>query len=149
MARNCRACANHSGVYVDVEAAVKERTRHVRGRDSYEIGFTTGRSLGERLGTNVERYLVERTGSESDALSFGSEALAWVENLPLRFANELRGLAEGSGIHTVRIAEWAYVEVHLQREGCSSFLRRQDGRVWLGHNNDTYVPDLWGYVATK
>ena len=41
------------------------------------------------------------------------------------------------------------MEAYLQKAGCSSFLRRQDGRVWLGHNNDTYVPDLLGYVAIK
>lgn len=132
-----------------MEAAVRKRTRHVRGRDSYEIGFTTGRSLGERLGTNVERYLVERTGSDLEARSFGSEALAWAVDLPSRFANEIRGIAEGSRIHPERIAEWAYVEAYLQKPGCSSFLRRQEGCIWLGHNNDTYVPDLWGYATIK
>ena len=120
---------------------IEQRIRRVAGRDGFAIGVAVGQDLGERLRRNVDRYLQERTDADVDNLSFGSDAGAWVESLPLRFKSEFRGLAEGSGIPLERIAEWAYVEAYLQKAGCSSFLRRQDGRVWLGHNNDTYVPD--------
>ncbi len=121
---------------------IEQRIRRVAGRDGFAIGVAVGKDLGGRLQSNVDRYLRERTDADPDTLSFGSEAMAWVESLPLRFKSEIRGLAEGSGTSLERIAEWAYVEVYLQKAGCSSFLRRQDGRVWLGRKRRCVLDHL-------
>jgi hypothetical protein len=60
----------------------------------------------------------------------------------------MEGLAEGSGAPLQRIAEWSFVEECVVG-GCSAFVCDVGGDLWVGRNNDIWVPDLWGYVTIR
>lgn len=70
----------------------------------------------------------------------------WISSLPEHICDRFRGLSEGSGIPLERIAHWGYQEIALS-QGCSSIICRSKGKVRIGHNNDTFVPELWGYIT--
>ncbi len=75
-------------------------------------------------------------------------ALPWLRGLSQRFQEELEGLAEGSGIPLELLAQWSFIE-ECEKRGCSGAVILVDGQAWVARNNDTYVPELWGYVAVK
>ena len=75
-------------------------------------------------------------------------ALPWLRRLPERFQQELEGMAAGSGAPLQLLAEWSYVEEYENQECSGAILLFQD-RAWVARNNDTYVPEMWGYVAVR
>lgn len=115
-----------------------------------EIGRAAGRSLGPRLEQTIERYMAERPrfarSLDMDELRRG--AIPWVRTLPQRFQEELEGLAEGAGLPLQRVAEWNYIEVCID-DGCSGFVGRFDGHVWVARNNDAFVPGIEGDVTIR
>ena len=125
------------------------RSYHLRG-SAREIGFALGRALGEKLGQNIGRYIEKLPGSQgsldTDKLRRG--ALPWLLSLPLRFQDELEGMAEGVNIPLRRLAEWGFVEQCVQN-GCSGLVGLFEGRAWVARNNDTFVPDMRGYMTIR
>ena len=115
-----------------------------------EVGRAAGRTIGPRFGTLIERYIRERPqwpgALDSDLLH--AHALPWLRALPERFQEELEGLAEGADLPLQLVAEWQYVESCV-KDGCSGFVGRIGGHVWIARNNDTFVPDLWGHAVVK
>jgi hypothetical protein len=125
------------------------RTYYARGTP-YEIGYAIGKSLGIKLENNIAQYIRQRPGQGEtlDLCKLQSEALDFLNGLPKRFQDEFEGLADGADLPLQRLAEWAYVEECVQ-ETCSGFVGRIDGRVWVARNNDSYVPELWGYLTIR
>jgi hypothetical protein len=115
----------------------------------YAVGFALGQQIGVRLEENITRYLqqgpVGQRGLELLRLREG--ALGWMQSLPVRFQQEMEGLAAGAGIALQRVAEWCYAEECPP--GCSAFLIKMNGQVWVGRNNDLWAPDLWGYATLR
>jgi hypothetical protein len=113
----------------------------------YQIGLTLGEKLGGQLEADIDRYLHQGPGRFCDldwaALSAG--AMDWHRSLPQRYQTELEGMADGSGVPLQRIAEWGYVDAG----GCSGYLRKEGQHLWIGRNNDLWVPDLWGYAIRR
>ena len=126
-----------------------DRVYHFKGSPK-EIGFAMGRALGAGLEQNISRYIQRRPtrpgALDMDALCTG--AMPWLRSLPRRFQDEFEGLAEGANLSLQRIAEWAFVEQCVQ-DGCSGFVCLLDGHAWVGRNNDTFVPEMWGYVTIR
>lgn len=127
-----------------------DRIITVSGEDAYEAGVCLGKSLGNAFGLNIAHYTEKRTGSVKnfEAEVFQSKAIPWLEQLSVRFRDEFTGLAEGANLTLQQVAEWAYIEVFLC-QGCSSVLCRSDHSTWLAHNNDTYVPEMWGHITVR
>jgi hypothetical protein len=109
-----------------------------------------GRLLGKRLAKNINHYLLHRPlrAEALDQVRLQTEALPALRRLPVRFQEELEGLAEGAGIPLQRIAEWITVEQCVD-DGCSGFVTIVNKHAWVGRNNDFRVPDAWGYVTIR
>jgi Acyl-coenzyme A:6-aminopenicillanic acid acyl-transferase len=128
---------------------MENRTCHLKGT-AKEIGVFMGQALREKLAQNIELYIrkcpLSPEALDSDNLRTG--AIPWLNSLPERFQDELKGMAEGANVSLQTIAEWNYVEQCIQEE-CSGFICLMNGHAWLGRNNDTYVPELWGYMTIR
>jgi hypothetical protein len=128
---------------------VASRIYHLRGSPRV-IGLAIGRGMGPRLEQNIHHYLTagpaKQGGLDWERLRHG--ALPWLHSLPQRFQEELQGMAEGAGLPLQRIAEWCFADECLTH-GCSAFLCSIGGQIWVGRNNDIWVPDLWGYVTIR
>jgi len=128
---------------------IKTRICHLKGNPR-EIGIVRGRLLGESLEENISHYIEGRPQHQEDLdqVQLQSEALPFLHRLPLRFQEELEGLAEGAGVPLQRIAEWIAVEQCIH-DSCSGFISVIGGHAWVGRNNDFRVPDAWGYVTIR
>lgn len=58
------------------------------------------------------------------------------------------GTRGGSGLPLPRLAEWACIEEHVPAQ-CSAFLCNAGGQTWVGRNNDTFAPRLWGHATIR
>jgi hypothetical protein len=130
-------------------ASMENRIYHFKGTPK-EIGTSMGQALGKRLEQNISLYLAKRPPLEGtlDMFKLRSEALPWMRRLPERFQAELEGMAVGANLPLQRLAEWAYLDECIQEE-CSGFICSLNGKVWVGRNNDFYVPELWGYMTIR
>ena len=127
----------------------RQRVRRYAGT-AYEVGYASGQELGEKLERNIAQYLRERP-DDAEAVDWHrlrAGALSWLRQLPQRFQQEYEGLAVGSGLTLMRVAEWAFLDAYLE-SGCSGFVGVHDGHVWLGRNNDMFVPSMWGYAVIR
>jgi hypothetical protein len=126
-----------------------KRIVHLKGNPR-EIGITRGRILGSRLEENINRYIlgVPEDPQDLDEVRLRAEAMPTLRRLPVRFQEELEGLAEGAGTSLQRVAEWIAVEECVP-DSCSGFIVTINGHAWVGRNNDFRVPDLWGYVTIR
>lgn len=118
----------------------------------YEVGLSNGRLLGPRLEENIARYIQEFIESSDkfhvDLKKLHGEAESWLQSLPTRFQEEFAGIAAGSGLSLQRVAEWFFIEQCAVLR-CSAFITRQNGRSWVGRNNDTVAPGMWGYATVR
>ena len=123
------------------------RIIRIEADDPYSAGVRLGESLGRSFGAYLENYLATRIlAAKNYAKPSETHAVTWISSLPEHIYDRFRGLSEGSGIPFGRIAYWGYQEMALS-QGCSSIICRSKGKVWIGHNNDTFVPKLWGYIT--
>lgn len=123
-----------------------DRIHHFKG-NPYEIGLAAGRALGPRLEQTIDHYLAERQGA-SDMSRLHQGVLPWLRRLPQRFQDELEGMAAGANLPVQKLAEWSYIE-ECEAQGCSALLGLFGQRAWVARNNDSYVPELWGYVSIR
>jgi hypothetical protein len=123
-----------------------DRIQHFRG-SPYEIGLVAGRTLGAKLEYTINHYVASRENA-SDMTKLHQGALPWLRRLPKRFQDELRGMAEGANLPLRRIAEWYYIE-ECESMSCSGAVVLVDKRAWIARNNDSYVPELWGYATIR
>jgi len=128
---------------------IRDRILHLKGNPR-EIGIVRGRLLGKRLEENINHYILDLPEHPQalDRVRLKSEALPTLRRLPSRFREELEGLAEGAGVPLQRIAEWITVE-ECVHDGCSGFTTVVNKHAWVGRNNDSRVPDAWGYVTIR
>ena len=122
------------------------RIHHFRGTPR-EIGLAMGRTLANRLEQTYTHYINTRADS-SDMEKLHTGALAWLRRLPKRFQDEFEGMAEGADVPLERLAEWAYIE-ECEKKECSGAICEFNNATWVARNNDTYVPELWGYVTIR
>ena len=116
----------------------------------YQVGRALGTALNNTLTTDITHYL------ENGPLKFGdlclqtiqSGAMGWFESLPERFRQEMQGMAEGSVVPIEKIAAWGFADAG-GKKACSGFLLRAGEDLWVGRNNDLWVPDLWGYAIER
>ena len=116
----------------------------------YQIGRQLGEILQENLADDISHYLEAGPLKAGDitAKHLTEGALDWAGSLPQRFRLEMEGLADGSGVPLQRIAEWGYAD-SAGKTGCSAYLLRTRDGLWVGRNNDLWVPDLWGYAIHR
>ena len=124
----------------------RERILHFKG-SPYEIGLAAGRALGVKLEQNINHYLASRAHA-SDMTKLRQGALPWLRGLPKRFQDEFEGIAEGANLPLQRLAEWSYIE-ECETPHCSAAVGLFGERAWVARNNDTYVPELWGYASIR
>jgi len=55
--------------------------------------------------------------------------------------SEWRGWANGAGLLLATLAEWVCSE-NAMVGGCTGFVCRVDGRLWVGRNKDYWLGDL-------
>jgi len=122
------------------------RIYHFKG-NPHEIGFTAGRMLGAKLEQTLSHYIDSREHA-SDMNKLCQGALPWLRRLPKRFQDEFEGMAEGAKLPLQSLAEWAYIE-ECESNRCSGAVGLFGNRAWVARNNDTYVPELWGYVTIR
>jgi hypothetical protein len=127
-----------------------ERIYYIQGNQPRDIGIKIGRRIGPRLEENIIRYIQRRPTKEDsvDITKLQSGALVWMRTLPARFQEELEGLAQGSGLPVQLLAEWTYLE-EILANNCSATICRLEGHTWVARNNDTFVPEAWGYVTIR
>ncbi len=123
-----------------------DRIHHFKG-SPYEIGFAAGRTLGARLGQTINHYIASREHA-CDMAKLHQGALPWLRRLPERFQDELAGMAQGADLPLQMLAEWYYIE-ECESIRCSAAAGLLDKRAWIVRNNDTYVPEVWGYVTIR
>ena len=123
-----------------------DRIQQFKG-SPYEIGYAAGRALGAKLDQNITHYIAQRKHA-SDMAKLHHGALPWLRHLPKRFQVEYEGMAEGAQLPLQRLAEWAYIE-QCETNRCSGAVGLFENRAWVTRNNDTYVPELWGYVTLR
>ena len=124
----------------------RDRVHHFRG-SPYQVGLAAGRTFGARLGQTIDCYIGGREYA-GDMAKLHQGALPWLRSLPKRFQEELEGMAEGAGLPLQRLAEWSYIE-ECEPKGCSAAAGLFDGRAWIARNNDSFVPELWGYASIR
>ncbi len=112
-----------------------------------EIGFAAGRALGAKIEETINHYIASLENS-SDMEKLHAGALPWLRGLPQRFQEEYEGIAEGANLSLQRLAEWSYIE-ECEATQCSGAVYLSGNRVWVARNNDTYVPELWGYATIR
>ena len=122
------------------------RIYHFKGNPR-EIGFTAGRMLGNRLEQVLSHYIAEFPDPK-DMEKLHTGALSWLRSLPKRFQEEFEGLAEGANIPLQRLVEFTYIE-ECEVKQCSGAIYPCENKVWVARNNDTYVPELWGYTTIR
>jgi hypothetical protein len=122
------------------------RVHHFKGAP-YEIGLAIGRTLGARLERAIT-YYIDSMADSSDMEKLHAGAMPWLRALPARFQDELRGMAEGSGAPLERLAEWTYIE-ECEKKNCSGAICTLNNHAWVARNNDTFVPELWGYAMIR
>jgi hypothetical protein len=123
-----------------------DRIQRFKG-NPYEIGFAAGRALGAKLEQTINHYIASREYA-SDMIKLHQGALPWLRRLPKRFQDELEGMAEGANVPLQRLAEWSYIE-ECELKGCSGAVGLFDKRAWIARNNDSFVPELWGYATIR
>ncbi len=123
-----------------------DRIYHFKGTPR-EIGFAAGRKLGNRL-EQVVNYYIANQPVPKDLEKLHTGALPWLRSLPTRFQEEFEGLAEGAHIPLQLLAEFDYIE-ECDLPRCSAAIYPFENKVWVARNNDTYVPELWGYVTIR
>jgi hypothetical protein len=123
-----------------------DRIHRFKG-NPYEIGLAAGRTLGAQLEQTVSRYIAGREHA-SDMAKLHQGALPWLRRLPKRFQEELEGMAEGARLPLQRLAEWSFIE-ECELKSCSAAVGLFDRRAWIARNNDTFVPELWGYASIR
>ena len=122
------------------------RICHFKGNPR-EIGFAAGRMLGNKLEQTVNHYIANQP-IPKDMEKLHTGALPWLCSLPKRFQEEFEGLAEGANIPLQRLVEFIYIE-ECEVKQCSGAIYPFENQVWVARNNDTYVPELWGYVTIR
>ncbi len=122
------------------------RIHHFKGTP-YEIGLAIGRTLTNRLEQTATHYINSMADS-SDMEKLHTGAIAWLQGLPKRFQDEFKGMAEGASIPLERLVEWSYIE-ECEKMECSGSICIFNNQAWVARNNDTYVPELWGYVMIR
>ena len=125
------------------------RILHAQGPPR-QVGATIGKALVDRLKDNIDRYIANGPAKHGsiDWQRLREGALPWLRSLPRRFQDELEGMAQGANIPLQRLAEWCFVE-ECVKTGCSGFVWRLSGNVWVGRNNDIWAPEQWGYVTIR
>lgn len=123
-----------------------DRILHFKG-SPYEIGFAAGRTLGGRLEQTINHYIASLEYA-TDMTQLRQGALPWLRRLPRRFQDELEGMADGANLPLQRLAEWSYIE-QCESKHCSGAVVLFDQRAWIARNNDSYGPELWGYVTIR
>lgn len=126
--------------------AYQERILQAQGTPR-QVGRSIGQALGERLGWTIRHYISNQE-PYTDMPRLRQGALEWLEALPVRFQEEMEGLAEGSGLSLELLTQWSYIE-ECEKGGCSGAVVALDGQAWVARNNDTYVPELWGYASLR
>jgi hypothetical protein len=122
------------------------RIRRFKGT-AREIGLAAGRALGVRLEETLNHYIASLENS-SNMEKLHAGALPWLRRLPQRFQEEFEGMAEGANLSLQRLAEWAYIE-ECEKKQCSGAVYMSGNHAWVARNNDTSVPELWGYATIK
>jgi hypothetical protein len=123
-----------------------DRICHFKGNPR-EIGLAAGRMLGNGLEQKLDYYIANQP-IPKDMQKLHSGALPWLRSLPHRFQQEFEGLAEGANIPLQRLAEFAYIE-ECDITQCSAAIYPFENKLWVARNNDSYVPELWGYVTIR
>ena len=123
-----------------------DRIHHFKG-NPYEAGFAAGRALGAKLEQTLSHYIASMESS-SDMGKLHAGALPWLRRLPKRFQEEFEGMAQGAGIPLQRLVEWAFIE-ECELKQCSGAVCLFEDHAWVARNNDTYVPELWGYATIR
>jgi Acyl-coenzyme A:6-aminopenicillanic acid acyl-transferase len=122
------------------------RISHFKGNPR-EIGFAAGRLLGDRLEQTLSHYIAGLEDSR-DMEKLHTGALPWLRGLPKRFQDEFEGMAEGANIPLQRLAEWQYIE-ECETKQCSGAVCLLQNYAWVARNNDSFVPELWGYATIR
>jgi len=122
------------------------RVNHFKG-NPYEVGLATGRLLGKRLEQTIDHY-IEGMKPISDMGKLHEGAMSWLQSLPKRFQEEIQGITEGANISTQKYAEWGYIE-ECEAKQCSGAVYLYKDQVWVARNNDTFVPEMWGYASIR
>jgi len=123
-----------------------ERIYRFKGT-AHEIGFSVGQTLGLRLEKTVNRYVTGLAAS-TDQQKLRAGALRWLRKLPRRFQEEFEGMAQGAHIPLQHLAEWAFIE-ECRVKQCSGAVCLLENHAWVARNNDTYMPELWGYAMIR
>ncbi|MTI95787.1 MAG: hypothetical protein FH749_09945 [Firmicutes bacterium] len=113
----------------------------------WELGLQLGSSLADKLVENISAYIdhVHHVyGVDKQRLPVDS--MRWYENLPEQYRKELQGVAAGAGCNIELLAKWYYCDSCLD-QGCTSFIATNNGKLWVGRNNDYIYPRGWGHVT--
>jgi hypothetical protein len=123
-----------------------KRVLHFKG-SPYEIGFAAGRKLKNRLGQKINHYITNQPiPKDIEKLHVG--AIPWLRSLPNRYQEEFQGMAQGANIPLQLLAEFNFIE-ECDVNQCSAAIFPFENNVWVARNNDSYVPELWGYVTIR
>jgi hypothetical protein len=57
-------------------------------------------------------------------------------------------MAAGAHLPLQSLVEWTYIE-ECEKKECSGAVCVFDHHAWVARNNDTFVPELWGYVTIR
>ena len=123
-----------------------DRVHHFKG-SPYQIGFDAGHLLGNKLERTINHYIASRKNS-SNMEKLHEGALPWLRKLPQRFQDEIQGIVEGANISIQKYAEWMYIE-ECEAKQCSGAVYLSNNQAWVARNNDTFVPELWGYATIR
>jgi len=127
-------------------------TRYLRLNGTpYQIGLILGEKLRSQLAEDIAHYITQgplRFQKGLDRATIQKGAMQWFRSLPQRYQTELEGMSDGSGVPLEIIAEWGFVDAG-GHNACSSFILKEGDSLWVGRNNDLWVPDLWGYAIRR
>lgn len=112
----------------------------------YKIGFSMGSELKNVLYTNINKFIdVVNEVYGLDYKRLRDNSSTWLLKLPVEYIEELEGLANGSGCSIELISQWIYCDRYIGG-GCTSFIYKHNGNLWIGRNNDYLAPEMWTQI---
>ena len=111
--------------------------------NSYQIGYSIGRTVKGALCDSI--YELMGIAGKAYALDLPLTKTCpflWIEKLPEQYQIEVKGLADGSGCSLDLIMQWIFLD-RLLDGSCTSFIIENNGKAWVGRNNDYIALKMW------
>jgi predicted choloylglycine hydrolase len=114
---------------------------------NYEVGYQIGKTLKSNLEKNIREFINFANNIYNININKLEEcSKLWFEELPNEYKNQIMGISNGSGCSVNLYAQWCYLDKSFD-SGCSSFVIKNNEKLWVARNNDYIFPGKWNNIS--